>query len=772
VQVLEWYLNSAYYGHLAFGADSAARLYLEKPAININLAEAALLMAAGQAPGLNPLDAPDAAIDRQRAILEVLLARGVINTAEHERALGTTVQIARPPGQVSTPAAAFSRLVLERLAERFGRERVERGGMKVITTLDYALQLQLSCLVRTQLSRLAGEAGMINLPDGSPCEAARLLPTLPPGGSPLPLDSLASAAVLDPQNGQVLALVGDTAIAGESSTLTPRAPGSLLTPFVALAGFARGTSPASLVWDIPASLPDPLAGYARSEENYHGPVRIRMAIANDYRAPQAKLLEQIGASNVWRLAGSLGLESLSNESSSSLIYEGGQVSPLDLAQAYGVFATQGQRVGQRVTAGGNLRPVMILYVEDANNDPLWDARQAETQAAVSPQLAYLVHNVLSDATARWPSLGYPNALEIGRPSGAKVGQVAGNSQAWTAGYTPQRVAVFWLGLPAAREGESELTPRMAAGMWHALMQYASRDLPASDWSKPEGISQVNVCDPSGQLPTADCPEVVGEVFLTGNEPIAPDSLYRSFQVNRETGRLATVFTSPSLVEEKTYLVVPPEASEWARAAGLPVPPENYDAIQPPVPSVDVRLDAPKLYGFVRGQVEIHGTAAGEGFRFYQLQVGPGLNPQNWQQIGPDGAEPVTSGALGSWDTTGQEGLYSIRLLVVRTDQRVETAVTQVTIDNTPPLVRIPYPTDGQEFALSTTKSIIFQAEVTDTIGIRKVTWLVDGSPVGETLDSPYAFSWQAARGQHTLEVIAADLAGNETRSAPVRFTIK
>lgn len=781
VQVLEWYLNSTYFGHYAFGADSAAQLYLQKSAADVSLAEAALLLAANEAPALNPLDAPAAALERQREILDRLLASGVISESEHQAAVAEELRLASAPAAQIQIAPAFTRMVLNSLEEQFGLQRLERGGLRVTTTLDYSLQRELSCLTRTQLARLSGQPeGVAQLPDDGNCASVRLLPTLPPGSPALSEETAASAVVFDPQSGQVLALLGDTTLAGETEFLSTHAPGSLLTPFTALAGFVRGMSPSTLTWDIPASLPEDLAAYANPDGEFHGPVRLRIALANDYLAAQAQILEQVGAANVWRLAGAFGLPSLEEEQSTALLYEGGQVSPLEVAQAYGVFASQGQRVGRRQGANGAVRPALIVYVEDQDGNVLLDAHEPETQSVVSPQLSYLVHHILSDATARWPSLGSPNLLEIGRPSGAKIGQVAGGRQVWTAGYTPQRVVVFWLGAPGTGEpaagpdvAQSEPLPnvRMAAGLWHAFMQHSAQSMPAADWPQPAGISRVEVCDPSGMLPTQACPDVVSEIFLTGSEPTAPDSLFQVFQINRETGRLATVFTPPALIESQTFLVPPAQAREWAAASQLPVPPEDYDAIQPPVSSTNVQISSPGLFAYVRGEAPIQGTAAGDDMNFYQVLVGQGLNPATWTQVGLDGTTPVSEGDLALWDTTGQEGLYAVRLQVVRADQTVETATIQVTVDNTPPLARIPYPINGQVFEDAENRAVIFQAEATDAVGIQRLAWWVDGKSVGETLQPPYAFTWQATKGEHQLEVRAYDLAGNEGVSEQVRFMV-
>jgi len=788
-QVLEWYLNSAYFGRLAYGAGSAARLYLDRPVEALSLAESAVIVAAHQAPALNPIDAPLAARERQQQVLELLRARGVITAAELERAAAQAVPFMESVPESASLVPAFARLAVDQLADRFGRERLERGGLRVITTLDYNLQIELNCLMRVQLLRLHGQEGdAVTRPDGSPCQAARLLPTLPPGAAALPEDLAASGVVLDPRTGEVLALSGDTTLQGEGEKILPHAPGSLLAPLAAVAGFARGYGPASLVWDIPAGLSEePEDGAQQAPTgSFHGPVRLRMALANDYLTPLAQMVEQVGEQNVWQLLETLGLEGLAESaaeelSPGQLLYGGGSASPVDLAQAYAIIAAQGFNSGQRQGIGGEIKPYTALYVEAmtgaealGEGQVILDARQPESQAVLSAPLAYLIHHVLSDASARWPSLGYPNLLEIGRPAGARVGRVRDGSQTWTVGYTPQRLALVWVGLPEAQPPAQPLDERLSAGIWHALMQYMSAGAPPEDWREPPGIARVEVCDPSGQLPTPACPNVVSEVFLKGNEPNAYDSLYQVVEINRETGRLATVFTPPALVEEKVFLVAPPEARAWVLSAGLPLPPEDYDAIQPLQPSPEVRIDSPASFAYVSGKVNIRGTAAGEDFRFFQLQAGQGLNPRDWLIITPEseGQSPVQDSVLGVWDTSGLEGLYAIRLMVVRQNQQVETAVIQVTVDNTAPQARIDYPLPGQTVELDRQQSITFRAEVTDAVGISRVVWQVDGKIVGESLQAPYVFTWQPRPGRHTLKIEAFDPAGNRGESETVSFQVQ
>jgi membrane peptidoglycan carboxypeptidase len=650
-QIMEWYLNSTHFGHYAYGAEAAAQLYFGKSAAQLTLAESAMLAAASETPALNPLDAPSVAVQRGRKVIHILNGLKIVNDEDAARALAETPVIQPAPAALPQPAAAFTSIVIAQLESQFTRERIERGGLTIITTLDFDLQKQASCTTQVYAARLAG----LTEPDIKDCEAANLLPSLPPGVT-YP-DSSASALILDPQTGQVLSVVGETFQGMETPLLGAHRPGSSTDAFVYLTGFTRGLSPASLTWDIPGE-----SSVQNFDGKYHGPLRLRVALANDYQVPVEMLKAQMGIENVTNIASSFGIDL------------NAKVSMLELAGAYGVFGTQGLYFGQ--TVDGKFTPVTVLRVENADHSVLLDWSTSQAQSVVTPALAYLMTNVLSDETARGPAFGQSNALEIGRPAAVKVGQTADGLDTWVVGYTPSYVVATWT--DARGEGVS-LSPRFPAVLWNALMQFASRDAPADGWTAPQGITSLTVCDPSGMLPTRECPNLVTEYFLNGNEPIQADNLYREFAVNRETGLLATVFTPPELIESRVYLLIPENARDWARSAGLEIPPSTYDAIQAPPVNPKVNITAPELFSDVSDVVKIVGTASGENFAYYRVQVGKGLNPQEWIQLGSDVLTPVESGVLAEWDTKGLSGLYAVKLLVVRKDQRVDTAVIQVTI---------------------------------------------------------------------------------------------
>jgi membrane carboxypeptidase/penicillin-binding protein len=793
-KIIEWALNSARYGPLIYGADAAARVYFNKPGSDVSLAEAALLAAVAEAPALNPISSPKIAIERQKEVLEVMMINGFINPEETVNAKRAELSFRSGSPPSSELAPAFTKLVFEQISPFMDIERLERGGLIVITSLDYDIQIQANCATRIQIERMKGNPEPV-YSEGSPeCSAARLLPTLPLPGRFSEIAFTASVVVIDPRSGHLLAMVGDS-LPGKSPAQMPgRSPGSLVTPFIYLTAFARGLSPASLVWDIPSSLPADLKSLDIEGEKYSGPLRLRTALANDYMIPAVQVLEQIGSQSVLHTAQQLGISSLTSAVLEGYLknyplFTGGEASLIELAQAYGVLANQGVLVGysheeQALPTGyPSLRPISVLQISTVEGAVLMSCQEniihcnPQARSVLSSQLAYLANHILSDESARWASLGHPNSLEIGRPAAAKLGQTVDITDAWTIGYTPHLLAGVWIGTtnkdisaePALRTEVAAFTNSSAA-LWHAILQYASQDLPPENWTMPPGIEQLDVCDPSGLLPTTYCPTITSEVFLTENLPVHYDNLYRVFQVNRETDRLATVFTPQRLIDEKVYLVVPPEALEWAHMAGLATPPEDYDIIYSlPPASSDVRIVSPAIFDYVNGKVQIIGSAGGESLAFYRLQIGEGLNPRGWIQLGEESRHPVFDDILAEWNTEGLSGLYTLQLQVVRQNQRVETFLLQVTVDNQPPHVNITHP-EPVSTPFSAGKNIWLHANASDNVGIAFVEFHMDGKLLASLVDAPYTLAWNAQPGARILKVRAIDLAGNVTEDQ-VEFTV-
>ncbi len=774
-KILTWYLNHTNYGRYTFGADSAAQAYFGKHAAELSLAEAALLAAVAESPAYNPHDNLTVALDRQQAVIQAMLGQGRITRKQAQEALNEIVEVRPSQNPPQNIAPAFTNFVLKNISETIPITRLERGGIDIITSLDYDLQLEASCTTEAQIARIRG----VDTSSFEGCEAARLLPTLSYSSGYEADDISGAVIVYDPKSGEILAMVGESQPGIDPTESTSQPAGTILTPFLYLTALSRGSSPATMLWDIP------IEGFTnpKIDHDYVGPVRLRTALANDYLAPAVQLLQLVGENNIKQTLNQLGLESVikPEEHSGQILWEI-HASLLQTAQAYGVLANNGVGAGEAaetVIENGalNYDPIVVLSIIDSSGD-LFDrlvGRRLDNREAypiiINPQLTYLINHILSDELARWPSLGHPNPYEIGRPVAIKDGRTPEGNAYWSIGYTPQRVIGTWIGMSnSTTSGQDLQLPEQAsAGLWHAVSKYVLSDLPASDWKQPPGITQTDVCVPSGMLPSADCPNIAQEVFIAGSEPTQIDTLYKRLDVNRDTGHLATAFTPPELIDSQVYLVIPPAAAQWAEASGLPTPPETYDVISaPPANSRDVHIASPKMLSQIAGKFLIHGTAAGNSFEYYRLQAGQGINPTSWLQIGENSYSPVEGGVLAEWDTTDLNGLYTIQLMVVNDQQLVEIDSIQVTIDNIPPGIAIQYPSQNQDLTLDS-DYIVFQTTIVEN-SIERVDYYLDDRLIGTLRNEPYSLPWIPQLGSHSLKIIALDRAGN-SKQTTVDFSV-
>ncbi|MBP7692922.1 MAG: transglycosylase domain-containing protein [Anaerolineales bacterium] len=810
-QILEWYLNTNFYGNLAYGVDAAALVYFGKHAAALTLAEAAVLAAIPQSPGLNPADNPELAQERQGVVLAVMAREGFITAAQADAARAAVLTFQPPVKRFDVQAphfAVWARQQTEQLLDRQGldgADYVNRGGLKIYTTLDLTLQRQAECVAQTQVARLSGAAAETVVPayGGRPCDAAAFLPAL--GRETAGQDyhvTNAAVVALDPRSGEVLALVGsadywNAAIAGSFNVAVDglRQPGSAFKPFTYLEAFRQGYAPATMVLDVRTLFPNPQGGGGATTaepyepENYdrkfHGPVSMRQALARSYNLPAVDTLNKVGVDNVIRLAQRLGINTLETGGYGlALTLGGGEVTLLDLTYAYSVFANQGVMAGGAVPADQlrpgfrQLDPVVILRVEDQAGRVLYQ-HAPQTQPVLSPELAYLLTDVLSDNEARAAAFGSDNPLLVkGWRAAAKTGTTNDFRDNWTVGYVPELAVGVWA-------GNADNTPMLgvsglagAAPIWHALLTYATQAFTAQSWTAPAGIVRVTVCEPSGLLPTPYCPSTREEVFLSGNEPTVPDTVWQPVIINRETGRRATACTPPELAEERVFQVLPPEAAEWAAAARLPQPPAEYDAIGTAcLPAGNVAILEPAPFSYLRGTVTITGTAKAENFAFFRLQYGPGLYPTAYTQVEGDRYDQMENGWLQTWNTQGLDGLYSLQLVVVKNDPNggpytFETSSVPVTIDNRPPTVSLMAPAPGQVYSVSD-ETVVLQPQVGDNLSLTRVDFYVDGALWERVTTAPYSTRWPiTGPGARTVFARAYDAAGNSADSEPVTFTVR
>ncbi len=765
-QILEWYVNSAPYGKLAYGLDAAGLTYFGKHAGDLSLAESAMLAPLPRDPDRNPADAPQAARTARASALQAMVRQGWIDAAAAKAAGAESVTL-RP---IQTPTSDFGWAVWGRLEQMWGQAAGARSGLKVLSTQDHDLQLQAECVALTQAGRLAGgDPGAIEpASDGTACVAGSLLPPMRPGDTGVDHKMTDTAVVvLDPTAGEVLSLVGP------AQDLRPTGPA--FQPFLYLTAFARGYTAGTMVLDLPLETTPGVPGTVAVG---HGPVRMRTALANSYTAAAQRTLALAGVEDVVRTAHQMGVSGMDDPTADyQPALETGEsaASLLDVTGAYGVLANDGRMVGvapdaAATQASQGLEPVFILSVQDYDGHAL-PLGQIQERAVVSPQLAFILEDVLSDDTARWPAYGPSSVLEIGQPAGAVAGSPPDGHDNWAIGFTRRRVVGAWVGNRTTTPLNAITALNGAAPIWHAVLQYASRELPSEGWAAPAGVSTLQVCDPSGLLPTSYCPEVMREVFVQGTEPTHYDTLYQPFRVNKETGKLATLFTPVDLVQEKVYLVPPPEAAVWARQAGIPQPPTEYDTIvDKPAPNPDVSLTRPAMFAYVHGVVSLQGSARPKGMQYYRLQFGAGLNPTRWTQIGTDVRQAVVSNELGKWDTQGLSGLYTLQLVAVLDQGQVMTDATPMTIDNSSPSITLVLPSDGQAFTLQ--DQVVIQADVSDDLALDRVEFYVDFRQVAAVGGPPYSARWQPVTpGEYTILARAYDLAGNMAESQKLTITI-
>jgi len=810
-QILEWYLNTNFYGNLAHGIEAAARVYFGKSAGDLTLAESATLAAIPQFPGMNPFDNPEKARERQRVVLDAMVSQGCITPEEAVAAKYEPWKLAKFTERFDILAPHFSIYVRKQLEDMFGPEIVYRGGLRVYTTLDLDIQEQAQCVARAQIRRLSGEDETVVIQEAidNGCTAAQFLPPLRDYDVGRDHNvSNASVVVIRPTTGEILAMVGsldywDESIDGQFNVAVDgpgRQPGSSFKPFTYVTLLSQGDNAAHMFLDVRTAFPQS-TGTPYVPENYdrkyHGPQRLRLALARSYNIPAVAALHLAGVDNVIRTAHRMGINTLNrglDYYGLSLTLGGGEVHLLDMVYAFSVFANTGRMYGapvpedQRRTGYRELNPVAILRVEDRNGNVLYEYDQPESREVLSPQLAYLMNSILSDRRARWRAMGLNNALELSndRPAAAKTGTTNDFRDAWTVGYTPQLAAGVWVGNSDNSEMKNLPGLRGAAPIWHAVMEYALQDEEIVPFVRPDGLVERAVCAVSGKLPTEHCP-TVNELFIPGTEPTEHCHIHQTFLVNRETGRLCTVHTPPELCEERVYEVYPPEAADWIASLPEdqrpPTPPMEYDTIYGPSHSdAEVAIIFPAPYSYIRGTVPITGNARGGDFNFYRVVFGEGLNPTEWIQIGPEHGEQIDHGVLEFWDVSGLDGLYSLRVSVVDHSMALREATIQVTVDNISPTVDLTYPEDGSEYEKGHDEWANVNAEVQDYSVARIEFYEYPGGkeneppaglqPFAVRTIAPFNVNWPlGAVGSHTFFVIAVDEAGNVSKSNRVTIRV-
>jgi len=737
-QILEWYFNTNFYGNLAYGIDAAARVYFDKPVSALTKAECAMLAPIPQFPYLNPINSGEKAKFRQKITLNRMQEEGVITQAEADTVYNELLKYREEhQDRFSIIAPHFALHVRKELEGMYPPELIYRGGLRVYTTIDLDLHNKAQEIARNQIKKLTEEEHDA---------------------------SNACVVAIRPRTGEILALVGSIDYWDEKNdgnvnvcTTDPgRQPGSSFKPFGYLTLYSQGVyNPATMVMDVRQSFndyPNPPYVPENYDRKYHGPVRLRNALARSYNIPAVWVMEKAGVKNTIATAHRMGITTLTEDYFGlALTLGGGEVEPIDMAYAYSVLANLGTMAGKPVSDINRrpgfraLDPVSILRVEDNNGGVIYEYREPTTEQVVDPALAYMMTNILSDNNARAIAFGLDSDLKRDfedRPIAAKTGTTNNFRDNWTVGFTPQLAVAVWV-------GNNDNTPMKdvtgltgAAPIWHDVMLYYLKDKPVEDWTEPSGLTRITVDALSGLLPTEYSDQTITELFLTGTEPKTQDNIHQPFRINKENGKLATANTPPEKVETRIYEVYPAVAADWVRENEIPQPPTEYDDSAGIVDLGPIAILNPRPYQYVKGQVVITGNVQAENMQLYRLEYGRGLNPTEWQQLGTDHNNQGQAMPLEVWDTTNmREGLYTLQLTVLRNDQSVERRVVQVTVDNTAPTVNIINPEPYKQYTLEDDEWINLQVDAVDNFSMNRVEYRIDGAKVGDTTVVPYTFRW-------------------------------
>jgi membrane carboxypeptidase/penicillin-binding protein PbpC len=391
-----------------------------------------------------------------------------------------------------------------------------------------------------------------------------------------------------------------------------------------------------------------------------------------------------------------------------------------------------------------------------------DQKPQVEKKVISEQLTFLINHILSNEDAR-SNTKENDLFLIGRPAGIKVGNVNDSLSGWVVGYTPQVVTTVWAG-SIDEEGilsQSDYQ-QITSGLWRAITQYTARDLAIEDWQMPEGMITLDVCYPSGMLPTEYCQKVLREIFIQGNEPQQADTLFRVLEVNRETGLLASVFTPAEQIEKKVYLAIPSEAEDWAEQTGVQTPPVVYD-LENLEERKHLLISYPDNFSFLQGQVRIIGSIPEDGFNSARLQYGKGMNPTSWLQIGADILSPADNERLGIWDTDSlEDGLYALQLVLVREQLQIEKVSLVVSVDNNPPEIGLRPDLDGEIIPYEEGKELLFEAVFENNNEIQRVVFYINSDNVSSREVPPFVFPWQMTLGDIELRIVVVDYANNQS----------
>lgn len=526
-QILEMYLNEAPYGGTAWGVGTASELYFSKKIEDLSLVESAFLAGLPQRPSVyspfagkkNDEGTPYWRI-RTESVIRAMEKNSNITKLQMEDAISSLDSLEFNSTDTDIKAPHFVFYVRDLLEEMFGEDLVEKGGLKVTTSLDLALHEEAQSIVTEEVEGVEN----FNITNGS-------------------------AVVMNPQTGEILSMVGskdffDNDIDGQFNVAADglRQPGSSIKPVTYLGLFRRGYSPASMIADVETVFRPNESSDEYKPKNYdgefRGPVSLRNSLGSSLNIPAVKGVAIVGVKDFLQIAYDMGFLTLEPTDENmrrfglAVTLGGAEVHLLDTVTAYSSFANTGLRVN----------PVAILKVEDKDGRVLFEHKIVEGQRIMTTGESFLINDVLSDNNARLLAFGANSLLNTGRPIAVKTGTTNDQRDNWTIGWSQEVIVGTWVG----NNDNSPMT-KVASGItgaspiWRRIIFSAlDAGYGAPDWEVPEDIEQLEVDSLSGYPKHDDFPSR-SDYFLRGTIPSLPDPIHSKLKMCRggDEGKLAT-----------------------------------------------------------------------------------------------------------------------------------------------------------------------------------------------------------------------------------------
>ena len=442
-EILEMYFNQVPYGGTAWGAEAAAQTYFGKSVEELSLPESAFLAGLPQAPTTySPYGSnPDLWKSRQKVVLARMVEDGYITHEEAKKAEAKKLVFEPPRNNIKAPH--FVMYIKELLVQKYGLPVVERGGLTVITSLDLKTQEKAQEIVTEEVEK-STHLGFTN----------------------------AGALITNPQNGDILAMVGgkdfyDEAGGNYNVTTALRQPGSTIKVVTYSTALLNGATAATTIQDTPVSFAAPGAP-SYSPVNYdgrfHGTVTLRNALGNSINIPAVKTLNQVGINKMVNLAKDMGITTWSDPENYGLSITLGaaEARMTDMATVYGTLANSGKRV--------NLNP--FIKITTYQGAVLEEKDNPSGKRVLPEEIAFIISNILADNNARTMEFGRNSPLNIPKHTvSVKTGTTDNKRDNWTIGYTPNLLTAVWVG----NNDNSPMNPRLASGItgaapiWNKIM---------------------------------------------------------------------------------------------------------------------------------------------------------------------------------------------------------------------------------------------------------------------------------------------------------------